>query len=663
MLLLRCVAFGVLVLRTQVVGCDRLGVEWCDLSVRLGRATLVQSTSGRAQAGRLLAVIGPSGAGKTSLLRAMVGIGSGVSGRVVDVGSGKDLGGLGSGEAGYLTQNSELFGTLTVFESLRFAYEMRGKSRKEAIAFADLALEEFGLREVKKRMVGEVSSGKAISGGERQRLCVAIELALCSSVQGPRLILADEPTSGLDSVAAEKVVKSLRDYARARDVAAIATLHQPSSRLWLHYVDDVCVLAPKGRVIYLGSAKDAPKYFEKNFRKKLPAMTNPAEFLLDLVAFDEKDANIYADHWATSRQKSLVLLTETISMSNHRRRRRPPALKRLYLLCGRSLKQVARDKRILGLRLFATIGLGIFLPDRYACYSKKKTQNSLDVACAADRITLLTFSAISVSMLSLVRAFDLFAKERPVAGRERERGLYSGPEYVLAKALAELPSDVLFAALHGATLKWRLETTQNSTLSCSPAKPLAYAAAACGTLGLAIGAATPSAEAALAVGTPLMVVHLLVGIVNPSGEQERDASSFDSFLKAMSPVRHAVVWLLKSEFQGLQLTGNRAPSFGALAFVRSGDDILKRLNLQSDTRPEAHLIALTLAHLAFSAVALSALPRLCHKLLEKIKTRIGGDDSSRKNNKKRRHLFLFGRRRRRREENNNLLKDDLAKPS
>ena len=103
------------------------------------------------------------------------------------------------------------------------------------------------------------------------------------------------------------------------------------------------------------------------------------------------------------------------------------------------------------LRLFATAGLGAVLGRRY-----RGDGNILSVDGCADRVAMLSFAAISTAVLGVTRSLDLFAKERPVVARETERGSYGGAEYVLAKALAELPLDAFFAALMGWGLHFSL---------------------------------------------------------------------------------------------------------------------------------------------------------------------------------------------------------------
>ena len=180
-----------------------------------------------------------------------------------------------------------------------------------------------------------------------------------------------------------------------------------------------------------------------------------------------------------------------------------------------------------------------------------------------------------------------------MVARETERGSYGGAEYVLAKALAELPLDAFFAALMG----WGLQLSTPGGLRSRPAGPLALVAVAASTLGLAVGAVTPDADAALALGVPLTVIHMLTGIINPAGEKARKKP-----VAALSPIKWGVSWLIDREFRGATLQRGTGPRLGGLASVVTGDQVLERLGLAA-TRPHfAALVALGAIHLTVAAV-------------------------------------------------------------
>jgi len=104
------------------------------------------------------------------------------------------------------------------------------------LTLVDNILDSLGLRNVESRRIGDQmnsqrgsigSSGGCLSGGERRRLSVALEL-----VSNPKVILADEPTTGLDSAQAKKVFDIIAKAARERNIPCIMTIHQPRASIW-----------------------------------------------------------------------------------------------------------------------------------------------------------------------------------------------------------------------------------------------------------------------------------------------------------------------------------------------------------------------------------------------------------------------------------------------
>lgn len=135
-----------------------------------------------------------------------------------------------------------------------------------------------GLQDVSESRIGS-NERRGISGGERRRLSIGLEL-----IAAPSILILDEPTTGLDSVSALKVVDVLRHLSLGTSTKArttvIATIHQPSSRIF-HAFDHVCVLASRGRQVYFGRADRAEAHF-RDRGHPLPAGFNMADHLLEI---------------------------------------------------------------------------------------------------------------------------------------------------------------------------------------------------------------------------------------------------------------------------------------------------------------------------------------------------------------------------------------------
>jgi len=172
--------------------------------------------------GQFLAVVGPSGGGKSTLLHLLGGIDRPTSG-VVSVG-GRDLGALSDEnltlyrrrEAGIVFQFFNLLPHITVHENVELPLAL--DSRPDAARRAEELLDRVGL-------LGRAGAHPyELAGGEMQR--VAIARALSS---GARLLLADEPTGNLDSANGEQVLALLDEIRRERGVTLILATHSPSA--------------------------------------------------------------------------------------------------------------------------------------------------------------------------------------------------------------------------------------------------------------------------------------------------------------------------------------------------------------------------------------------------------------------------------------------------
>jgi ATP-binding cassette subfamily G (WHITE) protein 2 len=129
---------------------------------------------------------------------------------------------------GLVPQEDVILPTVTVEEAISFSAELRvGRrvSHEERRVRVSQIISDLSLSSVRDSRVGDTRRRKGISGGERKRCSIGVEM-----VHRPRLLLLDEPTSGLDSSSAHALLLLLRKLARERNVAVAFTVHQPSSR-------------------------------------------------------------------------------------------------------------------------------------------------------------------------------------------------------------------------------------------------------------------------------------------------------------------------------------------------------------------------------------------------------------------------------------------------
>eukprot|EP00980_Cylindrotheca_fusiformis_P013318 scaffold3389_cov119-Cylindrotheca_fusiformis.AAC.10 len=435
----------------------------------------------------------------------------------------------------------------------------------------------------------------------------------------------------------EKVVKLIRDLVKQRDIPCMLSLHQPRSSIF-RMLDEVLLLAPGGRVCYHGDAREATKYFKK-LGYVCPAETNPAEFLLDLVSIDAEDPSAALEdelritkladafqknhHQVHSEVLSLVSnidvnddVCNSVEQSK-RKRLRFGKIRRFRRLLLRSWRQNIRNNRVNFIRLIGSAGNAYL----FSTIFKSVKKGEFTPKSVGDRVAMLTFGIINMSMIALLKTVDLFSREKPVVQREYQRRQYSTFEYLLSKSVAEIPLDVAFAGMFTTVLKlssgirtgWKALSATFALMTVSGA-----------SLGFAIGAISPSAETAMSTAASVMVILMSVGVINPSGvDVSAPQPAIVDALKQLSPINYAVKAMCLTEYkdaefgsanqkgrQNIFLRGRALlkdlPKMGGLALVKNGNQVLHELGLDKDTYGGCmrHLALLSLSNLIICWIGL-----------------------------------------------------------
>lgn len=206
--------------------------------------------------GRLIGVMGGSGVGKSTLINILNGSLPPDSGSItvndIDLHTGREQ---LQGVIGYVPQDDLLLEDLTVYQNLYFnarlcmAHLNEDQIRKRIEAM----LEELNQSEISHLKVGGPLD-KTISGGQRKRLNIALEL-----MREPSILFVDEPTSGLSSADSENVMGLLKAQAE-RDKLVVAIIHQPSSSIF-RMLDSLWILDKGGYPIYMGHPLEAAPHF------------------------------------------------------------------------------------------------------------------------------------------------------------------------------------------------------------------------------------------------------------------------------------------------------------------------------------------------------------------------------------------------------------------
>ncbi|KAG1736895.1 uncharacterized protein EDB91DRAFT_1141561 [Suillus paluster] len=423
-----------------------------------GGKTVLDGVTGGIEPGELMAILGPSGAGKTTLVELIAG----------KTKSGKYTGSITfppcapghRPRVAFVPQNDILPPMLTVREALTFAASLRLPESLPAASKAVLVstvISKLGLDGVAETRIGATDgTGRGISGGEARRVSIGLELVGC-----PDVLVCDEPTSGLDSVSAWRVVNVLKELARGggvaighqgphghrKGVAVICSVHQPSSRLY-HTFDSVLLLS-NGRALYSGPGGLAPAQYFMRMREgggagaDVPPYEegyNVADYLLDIASetpdipsmslstdiSDEPKASVSAEEKSDPGKDVEALSTQNLEPGMYA----ATFLTQVQVLCGREWKVLRRDKTLFFTHVGVACVLGVFCGGLYY-------QTGLTIAGFQARVGCLFFMGSLIAFSSLSALYNI-VEIRPLFLRERSNWYYSPTAWLLSRLIFDV---------------------------------------------------------------------------------------------------------------------------------------------------------------------------------------------------------------------------------
>ncbi|MCF6366810.1 MAG: ATP-binding cassette domain-containing protein [Bacteroidales bacterium] len=212
--------------------------------------------------GKLVGIMGASGSGKSTLLNVLNGNYKATTGEVLingfNVNNDKDeLEGI----IGHVSQDDLLIEDLTVFQNLYYNARLcfGELSKKQILKKVVKTLKNLGLFEIRNMKVGSPLN-KKISGGQRKRLNIALEL-----IREPAILFLDEPTSGLSSRDSENILDLLKEIT-LKGKLIFVVIHQPSSDIFKMF-DRLMILDQGGYVVYNGDPVDSLVYFKSRIKQ------------------------------------------------------------------------------------------------------------------------------------------------------------------------------------------------------------------------------------------------------------------------------------------------------------------------------------------------------------------------------------------------------------
>ncbi|XP_022634879.1 pleiotropic drug resistance protein 1-like [Vigna radiata var. radiata] len=410
------------------------------------KLVLLKGVSGSFRPGVLTALMGVTGAGKTTLMDVLAGRKTGgyVGGNIKISGYQKKQETFAR-ISGYCEQNDIHSPHVTVYESLvysawlRLSPDINAQTRK---MFIEEVMELVELKPLRHAIVG-LPGVDGLSIEQRKRLTIAVEL-----VANPSIIFMDEPTSGLDARAAAIVMRTVRNTVDTGRTV-VCTIHQPSIDIFESF-DELFLMKQGGQEIYAGPlghhSSNLINYFEEiQGISKIKDGYNPATWMMEVTSSAKElelgidFADVYKNSELYRRTKALVKELSTPS----------PGSKDLYFPSQYSTSFFTqcmaclwkqhwsywRNAQYTALRFLYTATVAVLLGSMFwNLGSKIERQQDLFNSMGSMYAAVLLLGVKNSNSVQPV-----VAVERTVFYRERAAGMYSAFPYAFAQVVIELP--------------------------------------------------------------------------------------------------------------------------------------------------------------------------------------------------------------------------------
>lgn len=405
---------GLMYYLTRVEGVHLI-VENMNKSVNNGQKKLLQHINLEIKSNDFVAIIGGSGAGKTTLMNAISGFDQQHSGKVYFNGNDlkKDFHNL-KDLIGYVPQQEILYENLTLHNMLYYTAKMKmppDMDKKEIELRIEEVLQMVELSEHASTYI------RKLSGGQKKRASIAVEL-----LADPKLFFLDEPTSGLDPGTEENLMRLLNHLSKTKDKTTIIVTHTTQN---LHLCDKVVFMGPGGYLCFYGTVEQAKMFFQ----------TDSLVEIYNLIAQNPK---IWAQQFDRIMRGETQQMQEKKQPSGKIRKQKMSCLRQLGVLTMRYAELIWNDKMRLAILLLQPVAIGILL---------KLVSNDGVFSIYEDTQTMLFSLSCASIWIGLFNSIQEICKERTILKREYMANLklplYTASKFIIQLCLAVVQAFLL----------------------------------------------------------------------------------------------------------------------------------------------------------------------------------------------------------------------------
>lgn len=569
----------------------------------------------------LTCIIGGSGSGKTTLLNCLANrkFNSGTMFKEGDVRYNSSST-LESYRHAYVTQQDILIPTLTCYETLMYAAELKLpklSSHSERSKLVEEIILTLGLKECKQTLVGN-QENKGLSGGERRRLSVGLQM-----VSNPSVLFLDEPTTGLDNYNAYLLCKSFQYLANKLGKTIIMSIHQPREDIFKLF--DTVLILSKGNLCYGSSHADLFNHFNFLGYGIPQTKVNPGDFFIDITTVDTRTpkneiestnrVDMIIENWKINmsyleniENLDLESLNSYSGCSIFQEVGKAPFFRELKILIKRNLKLQYRDPIGWASVLFEALILG--LGSGWLFYNPGTSPAGI----RSIESSLYTSCSLSSYLFLLYETYRLCTNDLRIFDRERMDKSISIPGFLLARRITKFfTEDLWISVLYSVTTYYMYGLRTDS------AKYFFKYFACClistvNTMTFATFAASISRN----VSTTSLINNInftLQSMTNGLFANARQLPVYVRWFKYVAYLWYSYGFLVSNQFTDFNgecyIINANDPDVNNICFQSSGDYIIKDLGFWKNWNvlPICVLLAFTIGNYVAAGVILYLFPQ------------------------------------------------------